>query len=41
MDLYRKNGAAASMPYWTLPDAYLDDPEEACALAREAMAALG
>ena len=37
----RKNGAAASMPYWTLPDAYLDDPEEACALAREAMAALG
>ncbi len=36
----RKNGAQSSMPYWTLPDACLDDPEEACALAREALSAL-
>lgn len=33
----RKDGKETSMPYWTLPDAYLDDPEEACALAREAL----
>lgn len=33
----RKDGKKSSMPYWTLPDAYLDDPEEACALAREAL----
>lgn len=33
----RKNGAHSAMPYWTLPDAYLDDPEEACTLAREAL----
>ena len=33
----RKDGKESSMPYWTLPDAYLDDPEEACALAREAL----
>ena len=25
------------MPYWSLPDAYLDDPEVACALARDAL----
>ena len=36
----RKNGATSAMPYWTLPDACLDDPEAACALAREALAAL-
>lgn len=36
----RKNGTAAAMPYWTLPDAYMDDPEDACALAREALQAL-
>ncbi|MBB3994617.1 DNA transformation protein [Sulfitobacter undariae] len=36
----RKNGATSAMPYWTLPDAYLDDPEEACALAREALEVL-
>lgn len=33
----RKDGKESSMPYWTLPDAYLDDPEEACTLAREAL----
>ncbi len=36
----RKNGKDSAMPYWTFPDAYLDDPEEACALAREALANL-
>ncbi len=36
----RKNGKISAMPYWTLPDAYLDDPSEACDLAREAMDAL-
>ncbi len=28
------------MPYWTLPDAALDDPEQACDWARRALAAL-
>ena len=36
----RKDGAPSSMPYWTLPDAALDDPSEACALARDALNAL-
>ena len=27
----------SSMPYWSLPDSALDDPEEASALAREAL----
>lgn len=36
----RKNGAQSAMPYWTVPDAYLDDPEEACTLARAALDAL-
>lgn len=27
----------SSMPYWTLPDSALDDPEEATALARDAL----
>ena len=35
-----KSGAASSMPYWTLPDATLDDPASATALAREALALL-
>ena len=29
-----------AMPYWTLPDAALDDPEEACDWARRAIARL-
>ncbi len=33
----RKTGKAGSMPYWTLPGEALDDPEEAVALAREAL----
>ena len=28
------------MAYWTLPEAALDDPEQACAWARRALAAL-
>ncbi|MGC1504781.1 MAG: TfoX/Sxy family protein [Sulfitobacter sp.] len=36
----RKNGAVACMPYWRLPDAALDDPEIAVALARAALALL-
>ncbi|MEP1767605.1 MAG: TfoX/Sxy family protein [Sulfitobacter sp.] len=33
----RKDGAQSSMPYWTLPDACLDSPEDACDLARAAL----
>lgn len=29
-----------NMPYWSLPDAALEDPTEACALARRALSAL-
>ena len=29
-----------AMPYWKLPDSALDDPEEACDLARRALAHL-
>ncbi len=36
----RKDGAQSSMPYWSLPDAALDDPDLATALAREALALL-
>ena len=36
----RKSGTKAAMPYWTLPDALLDDAEAATALARDALAAL-
>ena len=35
-----KTGTTSSMPYWKLPDSALDDPEEACALARRALAHL-
>ena len=33
----RKDGAQSSMPYWSLPDAALDDPDLALSLAREAL----
>lgn len=33
----RKDGKITGMPYWTLPDAALDDPVYACDLAREAL----
>lgn len=33
----RKDGKVTKMPYWTCPDSVLDDPEEACTLAREAL----
>lgn len=36
----RKNGALSSMPYWTLPEAAVDDPDLARDLARDALAAL-
>lgn len=36
----RKDGAQSFMPYWSLPEAMLDDPEEATAWARRALAAL-
>ena len=35
----RKDGASSSMPYWTMPDALLDDPDEACNWARRALTA--
>ena len=31
----------ASMGYWSLPDTAVDDPEEACAWARRALADVG
>ena len=36
----RKDGTPTNMPYWALPDALLDNPDEACAWARRALAAL-
>ena len=36
----RDNGKTSSIPYWTLPGEALDDPEVACDLARQALAAL-
>ena len=36
----RKNGTASAMPYWSLPQDALDDPELAVSLARDALAAL-
>jgi DNA transformation protein len=36
----RKDGKQSSMPYWTLPEAALDDPELACDWARRALAHL-
>ena len=36
----RKDGAASSMPYWTMPEALLDDPQAACEWARRALSHL-
>ncbi|MGJ8616935.1 MAG: TfoX/Sxy family protein [Sulfitobacter sp.] len=33
----RKNGTETAMPYWTLPDAAIDDPDLATSLGREAL----
>ncbi|WP_298257087.1 TfoX/Sxy family protein [uncultured Litoreibacter sp.] len=33
----RKDGKVAEMPYWSLPDQFLDDPTEASAFARKAL----
>ena len=35
--MIRKDGSEASMGYWTLPEAALDDPAEACMWARKAL----
>lgn len=38
---YQRDGKKpVAMPYWTLPEACLDDPEEARALARRALSHL-
>ena len=37
----RKDGAASSMPYWSMPEAVMDDADAACALAQDAITALG
>jgi len=39
---YQRDNAAkpTAMPYWKLPESALDDPEEACDLARRALAHL-
>ena len=38
----RNDGASQfhNMPYWSIPDAALDDPSEACTLARRTIASL-
>ena len=33
----RANGTTTEMPYWSLPDAALDDPQLACDWARRAL----
>ena len=33
----RDGGKVTAMPYWTLPDAALDDPDYACELGRDAL----
>ena len=33
----RKNGTETAMPYWTLPEAAVDDPDLAISLGREAL----
>ncbi|SFR53961.1 TfoX/Sxy family protein [Litoreibacter janthinus] len=33
----RKDGKVTGMPYWSLPDQFLDDPSEASALAARAL----
>lgn len=33
----KKSGKTVTMPYWSLPDAALDDPEEACTWARKSL----
>jgi DNA transformation protein and related proteins len=35
--IYEVNGKVAAMPYWTVPDAALDDPEEMAVWARLAL----
>ena len=37
----RRDGVTASMGYWSLPEAALDDPDAACDWARRALDATG
>ncbi|MEL7344262.1 MAG: TfoX/Sxy family protein [Pseudomonadota bacterium] len=37
---YERDGTTRAMPYWSMPDSALDDPDEACNLAREALSHL-
>jgi DNA transformation protein len=37
----KKSGKLVSMPYWSLPDAALDDPTEACIWARKSLQSNG
>ncbi|MEL6979326.1 MAG: TfoX/Sxy family protein [Pseudomonadota bacterium] len=37
---YAGKSKPVAMPYWRLPEAALDDPEETCAWARRSIAAL-
>lgn len=36
----RAGGKQIAMPYWRMPESALDDPDEACGLARAALACL-
>ena len=36
----RSGDVTSSMPYWTMPETLLDDPEAACEWARRALTAL-
>lgn len=36
----RDNGKSGAMPYWSMPDAALDDPDLACDWARRALTQL-
>jgi len=36
----REDGTVSAMPYWNMPEGFLDEPDEACTWARRAMAEL-
>ena len=36
----RDDGRVSAMPYWHVPDALLDDPDDACGWARRALGAI-
>lgn len=37
----KKSGKLVALPYWTLPDSALDDPDEACDWARKSLVSNG